>query len=501
MTSIPANVQKYLATSRTEQPKAQAAESKGDFGKVFDKQKAGTAGDNSVKASQQKQTGEARNTSQKGEVSTAEKATASGQPENGQAPVEETSQQQNQATEQADVSGQPKAEQTDVSDQPKVEQVDVSDQPKVELPIVESSEETLSAEEQVDSELAVETPPTEEEDDLEQVMEVLQSAILQIQELLTQQLDMTVDDLKQLMQEKGITDMQLLQPEVVNQLVLDATGAEDPLSLVMDEELYQSQQAINRGFREITHQLKQELEEDGEELAQVLQKLENSVSGISGNAVQGTEVTAENPQQGKSQEHDGPGRGRGQEQNITGQVFYQNYTAQAQNQTAGQISAMTVGREATYVEIPDSQQIMNQVLDYMKVSMRPENTVLDMQLHPESLGTLHVQISAREGIMTAHFTASSEAVKTVLENQMVVLKENFLQQDIKVEAIEVTVETHQFEDSLDQGRQRSEEEAGRRPKRRRLDVSSLESGEELTESEQIITEMMAANGNTVDYLA
>lgn len=465
MTSIPANVQKYLATNRTEQPKAQA-ESKGDFGKVFDKQKAGAAGDSGVKASQQKQAQvrEAGNTSPQGEASTQENVKASGQPENGHAPVEEATPEQNQATESADVSGQPKAEE----------------------PIAESPVEAL---------------PIEEEEDLEQVMEVLQSAILQIQELLTQQLDMTMDDLKQLMQEKGITDLQLLQPEVVNQLVLDAAGAEDPLSLVMDEGLYQSQQTINREFGEITHQLKQELEKEGEELPKVLEKLENSMSSVSNNAVQKTEVMAENPQQGKSQEHDEPARGRGQEQNINGQVFYQNYTAQAQNPTAGQNNAMAVGREATYAEIPDSQQIMNQVLDYMKVSMRPENTILDMQLHPESLGTLHVQISAREGIMTAHFTASSEAVKTVLENQMAVLKENFLQQDIKVEAIEVTVETHQFEGNLDQGRQRGEEEAGRRPKRRQLDVSSLESGEELTESEQIITEMMAANGNTVDYLA
>lgn len=458
MTSIPANVQKYLATSRTEQPKAQAAESKGDFGKVFDKQKTGAAGNSGVKASQQKQTQarKAGNTSQQGEVSRQENVKASGQSENGQTPMEETAQQQNQVTEPANVSNQSEIEES-----------------MAELP--------------------VEAPPAEQEGDLEQVMEVLQSAILQIQQLLTQQLDMPMDDLKQLMQEKGITDLQLLQPETVNQLVLDVAGTEDPLSLVMDEGLYQSQQTINREFREITSQLKQDLEEDGEELAQVLEKLGNSMSS---GEVQKTGVTADNPQEGKSQEHDETGREKNQ--NTTG-LFYQNYTAQAQ--TVSQVSVMAAGREATYVETPSSQQIMDQILDHMKVSMKPENTILDMQLHPESLGTLHVQISAREGIMTAHFTASSEAVKTVLENQMIVLKENFLQQDIKVEAIEVTVGTHQFEGSLEQGRQRGEEEAGRRPKRRQLDVSSLESGEELTESEQIITEMMAANGNTVDYLA
>lgn len=192
-------------------------------------------------------------------------------------------------------------------------------------------------------------------------------------------------------------------------------------------------------------------------------------------------------------------KSQSQNQGVTGQAFFQNYTSQTQGQTALQAGTATA-MAASYTEMPDSQQVVNQILDYMKLSMKPENTVLNMQLHPESLGTLHIQITAREGIMTAHFTASSEAVKNVLENQMAVLKEHFEQQDIKVDAIEVTVESHQFESNLEQGRQRGGEEPGRRPKRRRLDVSSLESGEELTESEQVITEMMAASGNSVDYL-
>ena len=186
---------------------------------------------------------------------------------------------------------------------------------------------------------------------------------------------------------------------------------------------------------------------------------------------------------------------------MTGQVFYQNYTSQAQTQAVtGQTGATAFPSGPDYVQTPDTQQVMNQILDYMKVSMRPEDTVLNMQLHPENLGTLHIQISAREGVMTAHFTATSEAVKTVLENQMAVLRENFEQQDIKVDAIEVTVETHQFESNLEQGRQRGEEEQSRKPRRRRLDVSGLESGEELEEPDQIVAEMMAANGSSVDYL-
>ena len=456
MTSIPANVQKYLAGSRTDQPKAQAADSRQDFSKVLDKQKTGTSGDSGAKATQQKQVKETGSVSKQDQDAGQGDAKVSEEPKDGQLQAEETTSQQDQTTEPAEVSNPSKAEQS----------------------TVEVTEK--------------------EPEELEQVMEVLQSAILQIQELLQQQLDITPEDLQQLMQERGITETDLLQPETVNQLVLDAAGAEDNLSLVMDENLYQSQQTISREFQEISQNLKKDLEENGEELPKLLNKLE---SGMNAGEVHRPETAAENPQQGDARQHSESEHDKGQDRNVTGHVFYQNYTAQAQNQTNGQqISVMAPAGESAYVEAQVSRQIMNQVLDYMKVSMKPENTVLDMHLHPESLGTLHIQISAREGIMTAHFTASSEAVKTVLENQMAVLKENFMQQDIKVEAIEVTVQSHQFEDNLEQGRQRNGEEAGRRPKRRKLDISSLESGEELTESEQIISEMMAADGNTVDYL-
>jgi len=332
-----------------------------------------------------------------------------------------------------------------------------------------------------------------------------------------QQLNISPQELEQLMQKEGFTDLQLLQPKVVNQLILDATGAEDSVALVMDENLYHSQQAVIQGFQEITRGLESSLKEElnlkeEDDLPRVLEVLENALSGRdmtaipeSGAEPRGLFQEDGQPQQGGQMKQDVQERegdqGHEHRQGAVGQIFYQNYTSQAQSQMTAQAGASTVGAGAAYVEIPESQRVMNQILDYMKVSMKPEDTVLNMQLHPENLGTLHIQITAREGIMTAHFTASSEAVKSVLETQMVVLKENLEQQDIKVDAIEVTVETHQFESNLEQGRQRGEEESGRRPRRRRLNIDSLEPEEELPQPDQVLAEMMAQNGSSVDYLA
>lgn len=461
MTSIPANVQSFLAGSRAGQIKVQTAESKEDFSKVLDRQKTAAPRENSANTPKQAKVSGSETAKAQGQTETPREAEADKamQTEGGEVKTDQAAAGQNQQQEAVEAVSQPN---TGVSE--------------------EMNGEELSGEA------------------LEQVMEVLQSAILQIQELLTQQLNISPQELEQLMREEGFTEIQLLQPETVNQLILDATGAEDSVALVMDESLYHSQQAITQGFQEITQEaarsLEGELKEEGS-LTKALESLENAMSG---KAVQETGAAAQGLQQEGGQEKQGR-QEQSQDHGAAGQVFYQNYTSQAQNQAAVSASAATTAAGNVYAEIPDSQQVMNQILDYMKVSMKPEDTVLNMQLHPENLGTLHIQITAREGIMTAHFTASSEAVKTVLENQMIVLKENFEQQDIKVDAIEVTVETHQFESNLEQGRQRGEEESGRKPKRRRLDINSLESDEELTEPEQILTEMMAASGSSVDYLA
>ena len=155
----------------------------------------------------------------------------------------------------------------------------------------------------------------------------------------------------------------------------------------------------------------------------------------------------------------------------------------------------------------NTQDIMRQIMDYMRVQIRPDQTSMEMQLHPASLGTLQIQVEAKGGVLTANFITQNEAVKAALESQMVQLQENFEQQGIKVEAIEVTVATHQFEQNLDQqgreGEQSGEMQEGRRPRVRRLNLSGMDGimPEDLEEEDRIAAEMMAVNGGTVDYTA
>lgn len=152
----------------------------------------------------------------------------------------------------------------------------------------------------------------------------------------------------------------------------------------------------------------------------------------------------------------------------------------------------------------DTIQIIEQIVEQMRVSISADTTSMEMQLNPENLGKVYVNISAEEGVINAQFRATNEIVKEALETQIATLRENLNQAGVKVDAIEVTVQTHQFDQNLEQGQGRQFAEPDKKSKPRRIqleDILSMDLMDELEEDEQLAAQMMLANGNTVDYTA
>ncbi len=185
---------------------------------------------------------------------------------------------------------------------------------------------------------------------------------------------------------------------------------------------------------------------------------------------------------------------KGQNNNL----LIQNFKTQSFEPQLQQLSHMTQVWDA------DTMDVMKQIMDYMKIQVKPDMSNLEMQLHPESLGTLQIHVASKGGSITAQFVTQNETVKAALESQMIQLKESFAEQGVKVDAIEVTVQTHQFEQNLEQGRGGNQSEPDRRNRTRRIQLDgalSIEQLDAMEEEEQLAAQMMAANGNTVDYTA
>ena len=357
--------------------------------------------------------------------------------------------------------------------------------------------------------------------DLEKAQEVLGTIAQNLIEQITETFSISEEELQGVMDDLGMTKMDLTDPASLNELLMNISGAQDSFALLTDENLYGNVKGIMDLQKELVGQAQEELHLNPEEWQQTVAGIAqetaaepvitvktdvddtaNMAAGSQTGLTQEPEIL-ENQAAQNAQEEKAGDFGEKQEQAANGE----HGNLLLQNLKEGNFLTQLQQTAQTEEARPaDTQDIMRQIMDYMKVSVKPDSSDLEMQLHPQSLGTLHIQMAAKNGVVTANFITENETVKAALESQMVQLKENFAEQGIKVEAIEVTVQTHQFEQNLEQGRDGSgsrEAEAGvgrRRTRRINLNTAFAED-EPQTEEDRIAADMMSANGNTVDFTA
>lgn len=364
-------------------------------------------------------------------------------------------------------------------------------------------------------------------EEMEQAMEVLQTAATELVQQTAELLEISVEELQSLMNDMGMTELDILDPAKLSALFLQAGGVEDSYTLVTDEGLYEDYQMLMKQLESMLQECGRELDRDPAQLPALLAKLQEKT--MVQNEVPVSEAPVVEVSREKAPVEQEPvgydrviaqdvnsdvnagknaaasGREQGQKERDTeggepqgGNLFLQNLKREEFQPEVQQPT-----EAARLAEADSTENIMRQIMDYMKVQVKADTSSLEMQLHPASLGTVQVQIASRGGALTANFITQNEAVKAALESQMVQLIERFDEQGVKVEAIEVTVQTHEFERNLEQGQGRGQqnEEPARKGRIRRINLNDAVSMENMEEEDALAADMMAANGNTVDYTA
>lgn len=186
--------------------------------------------------------------------------------------------------------------------------------------------------------------------------------------------------------------------------------------------------------------------------------------------------------------------------NSNNQDLSLGQTGTVTNQTVNTVGDI-VETVTSYTTGTDTDSIMRQVTDYVKVHISEDVTKMEIELHPASLGTVNMQINSQNGQITAHLTVQNELVKSVLETQMIKLQETFDEQGTKVSAIEVTVAEYSLNSQSDNNY--SEERNGRNygSKKKGINLNEIGSLDELDEEEQLEAKVMEMNGSSVNYTA
>lgn len=404
----------------------------------------------------------------------------------------------------------------------------------------------------------------------EMTIDAIARALEQIIEQIREILGITDEELLSGMEELGLQSYDLLNADNMAQLVAAISGEDSAISLVANEDLYNALQDItelvdtqvdslleNTGFtseeldavlqklQEMANQKPddQQLQEEKgsfteeQPLAETLPAEEAVVNGqVSNGPVFIKEDNTRTDNQPAKQYDKLP---ENQQENLTeigakpqtqktdkdakgsddkdSRSFEQHNTAQNFQNQPGEVSDAAAAAESIEKFTSEStENIIRQLADMVKLVKNENLTQMELQLHPASLGTVNVSLTTKGGMVTAEFTTQNEAVKAAIEAQATQLRANLEEQGVRVEAIEVSVESHQMERNLDkngdqQQKQSQEQETmrvqGMRRSRSRINLRAFTDGEELEgemqgadDATRIAMEIMAANGNTMDLL-
>lgn len=403
--------------------------------------------------------------------------------------------------------------------------------------------------------------PTQKVEEMQNQLEDTKDAFeTGVKEILKDELGVSDEQVEDAMSILGLQWLDLLNPASLSQLVTQLTGTKDACSLLMSEEftnIMQNTDALVQNLSETLGISKDEWVALQNQLAELTADFNETVDMADGGVqeiapqtdatitsqdttvmaatVQMTHTTEEtqNVQPEEETEDAAPviqvnasedaqtennvsenasgemGEPAAQSQktkesSVNEHAQNMEFQVRAEQQT---VAPEEVNKVASRTTI-DVQDIMNQITEFAKVNLSPENSSIEMQLNPENLGKVYLHIAAtKEGNITAELAVSSETVKTALEAQIADLRTSLNQQGIKVDAVEVTIASHEFERNLEQnasgeeqqGSQREESgrTAGRRLFRGELDeLSGL-----MNEEETLAAQIMKDHGNTMDVTA
>lgn len=144
------------------------------------------------------------------------------------------------------------------------------------------------------------------------------------------------------------------------------------------------------------------------------------------------------------------------------------------------------------------RDIVNQIVEQIRVIMNQETTSMELQLYPEHLGKIQINVVSKDGVMTAKIVAETETAKQAIQSGLLNLKEAIQEQNLKIEAIEVMVSTMGFEKGNEE--QKSFNEKNTSTHRRKIDLSEIDNNDGMDE-EQLQMERMRAEGSSVIYTA
>ncbi len=342
--------------------------------------------------------------------------------------------------------------------------------------------------------------------DKNELNDKVNEAVQDVKDTIKDELDVSDEDIAKAMEVLGMTATDLLSVVKVTELVGELTGT-DAITLITDDDMLSRLTSVldvvNAAQQDIADMSGVNVEDVSDVIATANTEADVN-KDVTDNVVSNNQPAAIEESLSDMLAKKITTDGSAKQQNNAGEQNHntETYGSVADNmiQSMSDSFADIITEDTAYISEAD---IVNQVIDQIKLTSGKELTSIEVMLNPERLGSVHVTVSAKNGILTAQIAAQNEQVKTALENQMTTLRENFENQGIKVDAVEITVMTHQFEAGQNFGQNESERKQSERKLNKKLDLSAYddEVDDEFSDDELRRKDSIQNGNSSVEYIA
>ena len=383
----------------------------------------------------------------------------------------------------------------------------------------------------------------------EEIDEAISDKAAIVAEAISAELDVTVEEVQAAMEELGLGNADLLTVDGINAVIAEIANLENPIDMVIDPEISQAIANVGEVLNQSLAELSEEFDIPSDEVANLINtkvdapktfEMPVTDENVTGEKVTDENVTDENVtddsllvnEMGNAADNEKVKATDDAENNNSSDLMNKEHVdvkaedadkSKGNNETpvvttnvSFENGNVVITKEVTNAEGEtrvSTQEIIGQITDYMQSHSEEGLSEIRMQLHPESLGTLLINVTSKNGNITASIIAQNEAVKAALESAITTLEDNFKEQGVKIDAVEVSVGTHEFEQAMENNAgsngsnnaEPNEIHQASKTKIRRInladEITEGEETEELSEEDTIAREMLIASGNTLDYRA
>ncbi|HAZ90397.1 MAG TPA: hypothetical protein DCX21_00330 [Eubacterium sp.] len=325
----------------------------------------------------------------------------------------------------------------------------------------------------------------------------------EFKESVSKALGIEPEELESVMEELALTALELTEPSNILQVMVATTDAQNPYDVISDADL----SAVYKEIVTAGETFLANASDMGITADDIKAYDELADADADADADTDTEETdfrldvvkpEERPQTAEVKtESEGSSEGRSDTQ----------AGAKEESDTAGKIvsnlnnsirEAFAVAESDAIAEAPveavDVDDVLRQVNESIRVNLTPDTKSLEIQLNPQNLGHVTIQVMSKNGVVSANVLATDEAVKKALETQLVTLKTNLENQGVKVENVEIVLAGRAFSQQDESNQGAFGQNSGRR--RRSL---SVDGGMEVEDVP--VNESEESSDNIINYKA